>query len=356
MISNDINFWIRIIKTNNILELAKEKKCFIWGGYSKGAEISNYLEKNGLEINGFIDSFKNGVDYCGKKVFSPDYLMKLNYKPYIFIAIEGVRNEIVSWLLNNNFKNVIDFFYFSMETPEIELSSIRGSYKDCYGNSFKYDDTLPSKDIIIQSVGGKNEVSIGENLIVTNGKLIIHASYGSKIMIGKNVKINGNFTINAYFGGIVLIGEGFTGDDGSVVCSTYNAMVEIGKKTSTGKRFYVSAGKNSPVRIGFDCMISHDVSIHGTNEHSIFDLEKKESISQKKEQPIYIADHVWLGKNSTILYGTSIGNGSIVGACSLCSGVYPEKSIIAGNIAKIIRNNCTWDRRKDISIEELQSN
>ena len=152
----------------------------------------------------------------------------------------------------------------------------------------------------------------------------------------------------------MVVGDGFNWEDGSVIYATYGGKVIIGNKVSTGRRMFISSGINSNVKIGDDCMFSHDISIHGTNEHSILDLSIQESITRLQEKPIEIGKHVWLGKNSTILYDTVIGNNTIVGACSLLKGVYPKNSIIAGTMGRVIREKVTWDRRKDIEFSEFQ--
>ena len=52
---------------------------------------------------------------------------------------------------------------------------------------------------------------------------------------------------------------------------------------------------------------------------------------------ILIEDDVWIGFNSTILKGVTIGKGSIVAACTLIVKDVPPNVIIAGNPAKIIK-------------------
>ena len=42
------------------------------------------------------------------------------------------------------------------------------------------------------------------------------------------------------------------------------------------------------------------------------------------EQPIFIADDVWIGTRVIILLGVNIGRGSIVGAGSVVTEVLPE--------------------------------
>ncbi len=54
--------------------------------------------------------------------------------------------------------------------------------------------------------------------------------------------------------------------------------------------------------------------------------------------PIEIGDDVWIGANCTVLKGARIGNGCIVatGAVVL-AGTYPDRSIIGGNPAKVVK-------------------
>jgi acetyltransferase-like isoleucine patch superfamily enzyme len=53
--------------------------------------------------------------------------------------------------------------------------------------------------------------------------------------------------------------------------------------------------------------------------------------------PIIIEDDAWIGFNSIILKGVTIGKGSIVGAGSVVTKSVPPWTIVGGNPAKIIR-------------------
>lgn len=64
----------------------------------------------------------------------------------------------------------------------------------------------------------------------------------------------------------------------------------------------------------------------------------------QKNTKIVIGNHVWIGLRSTILYNTEIGDGSIIGACSLVKGAIPNNCIAAGNPAKVIRRDISWSR------------
>ena len=57
-----------------------------------------------------------------------------------------------------------------------------------------------------------------------------------------------------------------------------------------------------------------------------------------KSDPIIIGEDVWLGAQVTILKGVKIGSGSVVAAGAVVvKGEYPERALIAGNPAKVIK-------------------
>ena len=59
--------------------------------------------------------------------------------------------------------------------------------------------------------------------------------------------------------------------------------------------------------------------------------------SNVKEDKVTIKDKAWIGFNSIILKGVTIGEGSIVGAGSVVTKDIPDWSIVGGNPAKVIR-------------------
>ena len=54
------------------------------------------------------------------------------------------------------------------------------------------------------------------------------------------------------------------------------------------------------------------------------------------EKPVIIEDFVWCGANVTILPGVIIGEGAVIGACSVVTKDVPSCAIVGGNPAKII--------------------
>ena len=65
-------------------------------------------------------------------------------------------------------------------------------------------------------------------------------------------------------------------------------------------------------------------------------------IAKEITKPIIIGDHVWIGKNALILKGVTIGNGAIVAAGSVVVKDVSAKTLVAGNPAKVIKDNVEW--------------
>ena len=57
----------------------------------------------------------------------------------------------------------------------------------------------------------------------------------------------------------------------------------------------------------------------------------------KKNAPIIVKDNVFIGANATLLKGITIGENTIIGACSVVTKNVPANQIWAGNPAKFIK-------------------
>jgi len=63
----------------------------------------------------------------------------------------------------------------------------------------------------------------------------------------------------------------------------------------------------------------------------------------KADAPINIGNKVWIGCSTTILKGTTIADGCIVGSNSFVNKVFNHTNcLIAGNPARIVKENVHW--------------
>jgi acetyltransferase-like isoleucine patch superfamily enzyme len=90
------------------------------------------------------------------------------------------------------------------------------------------------------------------------------------------------------------------------------------------------------IRIGDGTMLSPGVVIVDFN-HPL-EMDKVEHIKKVgKTAEVIIGKRCWIGANSVILKGVTLGDDCVVGAGSVVTKSFPEKSIIIGNPAKLIR-------------------
>ncbi|SCZ76056.1 acyltransferase [Acidaminobacter hydrogenoformans] len=126
------------------------------------------------------------------------------------------------------------------------------------------------------------------------------------------------------------------------ICNGCRITIENGGKLVIGAEVFINENTRitvyREVRIGQGCWISWDVNIIDTDFHSIFENGKE----KLKEDRIVIGNHVWIGAKAMILKGVTIGDGAIVGAGAVVTKDVPSKCIVAGNPARIIKENAEW--------------
>lgn len=90
----------------------------------------------------------------------------------------------------------------------------------------------------------------------------------------------------------------------------------------------------SPVNIGEGVFIAPGVCI-ACSGHAIHPKQRAEGIGTSK--PITIEEKVWIGANSTVCGGVTIGKGSVIGAGSVVNKDIPEGVIAVGNPCRVLR-------------------
>ena len=111
---------------------------------------------------------------------------------------------------------------------------------------------------------------------------------------------------------------------------------DCGKNIRVGKNVFINSGckfqDQGGIVIGDGALIGHNVVLatlnHGLGQETRHDLVPA---------PIRIGKEVWIGSNSTILPGITIGNGAIVAAGAVVTKNVPENTIVGGVPAKVIR-------------------
>lgn len=101
----------------------------------------------------------------------------------------------------------------------------------------------------------------------------------------------------------------------------------------------VSIYCTSEIRIGNNITCGGNVNIWDTDFHPLdYKARRINDPKHIKHAPIFIGNDVFIGGNSIILKGTTIGDRVIIGAGSVVTKNVPHDEIWAGNPAKFIRN------------------
>lgn len=116
----------------------------------------------------------------------------------------------------------------------------------------------------------------------------------------------------------------------------------------------VDVSRPALLEIGDYCKITAGVKIL-THDYSRSVLRRVYGDVVGEAKKTIIGDNVFIGLDSVILMGTVIGKNTIIGAGSVCSGSYPDNSVIAGNPAKVILTlEEYYQKRKNKTIEEAK--
>lgn len=170
----------------------------------------------------------------------------------------------------------------------------------------------------------------------------VDINLGGRVTLGNKNKegaIISLLPINIYFGNNSKINFGHSVSIGPGV----NIIAKDNSNFSVGSNTYFTSDSHIEVvnsmSIGKDCAISWGVTIIDDDHHQLISEENKK---EKEVSFLSIGDKVWIGCNVTILKNTIIGNNCVVAAGSIVRGNFPDNTLIAGNPAKIVKQNIYW--------------
>ncbi len=133
-----------------------------------------------------------------------------------------------------------------------------------------------------------------------------------------------------------------------VLLSQDDPRICVGRFTYGAPSFKIW-NADEKIEIGQFCSIAENVTIFGGGEHRTdwittyplrIALGMEGALSDghpSSKGPTIIGNDVWIGYGATILSGSQISDGAVIGAHSLVSGIVDAYSVVAGNPAKVVR-------------------
>lgn len=111
---------------------------------------------------------------------------------------------------------------------------------------------------------------------------------------------------------------------------------DFGKNITVGKNVFINAcchfQDHGGVSLGDGCQIGHNV-VFATLNHGLASEDRQTTYPA----PITLGKNVWVGSNSTILQGVTIGDNAVIAAGAVVTKDVPENTIVGGVPARIIR-------------------
>ncbi len=137
---------------------------------------------------------------------------------------------------------------------------------------------------------------------------------------------------------IVLGNNVILSNDVSLTCK--GGYINIADDVGVGTQTVIHATYGCSVNIGGDCMVGPQCYFiaGGTYKSDQTDLPMRLQGVIDSESGIDIAADVWLGAKVTVLTGTSIGIGAIIGAGAVVTNDVESMAVYVGSPAKKIKN------------------
>lgn len=111
------------------------------------------------------------------------------------------------------------------------------------------------------------------------------------------------------------------------------ARIEVGENCGFSGTTFVAAEQ---ITVGNRVQIGSNASVVDTDFHPLRPEVRRENFNAGARAPIVIEDDVFVGMDSLILKGVTVGEGSVVGAGSVVSRDVPPGAVVAGNPATVV--------------------
>ncbi len=120
------------------------------------------------------------------------------------------------------------------------------------------------------------------------------------------------------------IGKKLKMHNGAKICVRKGGKLERGRNFGMSNGCVVTAYEH--VKIGDNVMLGPNVLIYD-QDHD-YRVPGGVSAMKFKTAPITIGNNVWIGANTIILRGTTIGDNCVIGGGSMIKGMYPANAVV----------------------------
>ena len=165
----------------------------------------------------------------------------------------------------------------------------------------------------------------------------IEVPRGCRLLIGKSHVAGAPSSLHMMRGArLTLVGQGRVSiSRGARILVMKGARLEVGGETTVNYNSAITCYQR--ITIAPSCAISWNVNILDGNLHELV----INGVPQPRSRPVVLGSYAWIGCGSTII-GAAVGAGAVVGAGSVVVSEVPDRAVVAGNPARVIRKDVTW--------------
>ena len=148
--------------------------------------------------------------------------------------------------------------------------------------------------------------------------------HGGKFRGPALCQISPHTEVTVEHGAALSIGGGFKMRDGAKLRVRRGAVCRLGKNVSLNSNNFLVC--RDSISIGNDVMLSPNVQIYD-HDHD-YAADGGIGAGKYKTAPVTIGSNVWIGPNTVILRGTTIGDNCVIAAGSVVRGEIPANSVV----------------------------
>jgi acetyltransferase-like isoleucine patch superfamily enzyme len=189
--------------------------------------------------------------------------------------------------------------------------------------------------------------------------LYLSARYGGRIIVirGTRLKLGRGARIRVAHGSRLILGSNnLVGTPGSLdirrnarltvhgnvsIFRGTRIVIDEGAHLEIGDQSYVNCNSSvtcfAHITIGANCAISWNSNLLDGNAHELIVA----GLPRPRTRSLHIGNNVWIGTGAIVL-GVTIDDGAVVAAGSVVTADVPSKVVVAGNPARVVKQDVSW--------------
>jgi acetyltransferase-like isoleucine patch superfamily enzyme len=159
---------------------------------------------------------------------------------------------------------------------------------------------------------------------------------GDRVQFGRNFQTNGRLVIQGP--GSVIFGDDINAwahaEKNVLITFTPDSRISIGSGTRLNGAGIMAY---THIEIGPRCILGSTL-LFDSDFHPLDPARRHEPDAPVSCAPITIAENVWLGGQSAVLKGATVGENSVVAFRAVVSDDVPPNVVVAGNPARVVKS------------------